>query len=137
MGLAMKIRFPRLRPQRTSPLGHDHDHDAEHVPWRQAFAALERACQKEERERLEAHYGPAASWPRLSETLTGPCHPHLCQSCGKEQAAPDEELVIPEELFAGGPERFRAVMQLIEREASPAPGIYAWQEHDEDDQPEP
>jgi hypothetical protein len=134
-GFAMKIRFPRLRPQQPSPL--EHERDAEHVPLGQAFAALERAYQKKERERLEVRYGPAASWPRLSETLTGPRHPHLCQSCGKEQVTPVEELVIPEELFTGGPDRFRAITQLIERESSPAPGIYAWQEHDEDDQPEP
>lgn len=129
----MKLRFPRLWPERSAPP----DHDAEHVPWRQALVAMQRAHQMQLRARLEAEYGPAGTWPRLSETLIGPRHPLMCQSCGREQVGPSDEMVIPQEVLEGDPASIDALTQIIEREAAPAPGIYAWQEHDEDDQPEP
>ena len=45
-------------------------------------------------------------WPRLSETLPFPRHPNVCQSCGKETDVTD------------------------------GVGAHAWQEHDDNDQPE-
>lgn len=46
-------------------------------------------------------------WPRLSESLTAPRHPRVCQSCGQHFASVDE------------------------------PGLRGWVEHDENDKPEP
>jgi len=50
---------------------------------------------------------PPKPWPRLSDTLTGPKHPNVCQSCGKETDVTD------------------------------GIGAAPWQEHDENDKPEP
>jgi hypothetical protein len=46
-------------------------------------------------------------------------------------------MVDLEALFAGDPASIDAITRRIERAASLAPGIYAWVEHDGDDQPEP
>lgn len=127
----MKIRLPRLWASRPAP----EPHNAERVPWREALAAMVQASRAEEHARAEARFGPASTWPRLSETLAGPQHPHKCQSCGTEQQASADEIVDVEKLFEGDQASIYAVSQLIDHQASPSPGVYAWQEHDDQDQP--
>ena len=64
-------------------------------------------------------------------------HPHKCQSCGTDQQASDEVIVDLEKLFEGDRASIGAVSRVIDHQASPSPGVYAWQEHDDLDQPEP
>ena len=60
--------------------------------YRQESAERERQAKEAYTREAEARYGPAATWPRLSETLEGPKHPRFCQSCGAERPSepPDE-----------------------------------------------
>jgi len=53
--------------------------------YRQQRAEEERQAKEAYTREAEARYGPAATWPRLSETLEGPKHPRFCQSCGAER----------------------------------------------------
>jgi hypothetical protein len=101
-----------------------------HVGAAQRLGAHQRA-------RLEARFGPAASWPRLSQTLTGPKHPHVCQSCGVEARPPADESALPEPLDLATSDTLNVLPRLIARERDPAWGVYAWQEYNSDDAPQP
>ncbi len=104
--------------------------------YRQQRAEERRQAKEAYTKQAEAQYGPATSWPRLSETLEGPTHPRFCQSCGAERPpeAPDE---------ATGPEpgaaavKANATLRLMKAALEPPPGVYGWQEHDGRDEPEP
>ena len=96
----MKLRWPTLwarastrhsidQPDAQSPLDDSLPHE---LRWRVEAAQRQKAHR---RARLEARFGPAASWPRLSQTLTGPKHPHVCQSCGVEAQPPTDESTLP------------------------------------------
>ncbi len=101
--------------------------------YRQQSAERQRQWKEAQLKELEARYGPAATWPRLSETLDGPKHPRFCQSCGAER--PPE---VPDELAASdGASARDETFQLVMRELRPPPGVYGWQEHDGRDEPEP
>ena len=101
--------------------------------YRQQSAERQRQWKEAQLKELEARYGPAATWPRLSETLDGPKHPRFCQSCGAER--PPE---VPDELAASdGASARDETFQLVMRELRPPLGVYGWQEHDGRDEPEP
>jgi len=77
-------------------------------------------------------------WPRLSESLTGPKQPGVCQSCGATNvqlvpsADPGGEMspITPDDTSALHA-RFRGVLDAEER------GVHIWQECDDADRPEP
>jgi len=103
--------------------------------YRQQSAERERQWKEAKLKDVEARYGPAATWPRLSETLEGPKHPRFCQSCGAERPpeAPDEATAHDGDDAAVADTTFQSVV----REMRPPPGVYGWQEHDGRDEPEP
>jgi len=77
-------------------------------------------------------------WLRLSESLTGPKQPGVCQSCGATNAHlipsadPDGEMSpIAADDTAALHARLRRVLDAEER------GVHVWQERDDADQPEP
>ena len=106
--------------------------------YRRESAERDRQWKEERTKEAEARYGPAATWPRLSETLGGPKHPRFCQSCGSERPpeALDEATPAtgdePGEVPATANDSFRRVKAELE----PPPGVYGWQEHDSRDEPE-
>jgi len=106
--------------------------------YRRESAERDRQWKEERTKEAEARYGPAATWPRLSETLGGPKHPRFCQSCGSERPpeAVDEATPAtgdePGEVPAKANDSFRRVKAELE----PPPGVYGWQEHDSRDEPE-
>ncbi len=94
---------------------------------------------KEERTKeAEARYGPAATWPRLSETLGGPKHPRFCQSCGSERPpeALDEATPATGDEPGAVPAKANDSFRRVKAELEPPPGVYGWQEHDGRDEPE-
>ena len=138
----MKLRLPTLwarastrhsidQPDAQSP---GDDALPNEIRWRVEAAQRQAAHQ---RARREARFGPAASWPRLSQTLTGPTHPHVCQSCGVEARPPADESALPELLDLANSETLPMLLRRIARERDPAWGVYAWQEYDSDDAPQP
>ncbi len=77
-------------------------------------------------------------WPRLSESLTGPKQPGVCQSCGATNAQllpsadPGGEMSpIAADDTAARHARLRRVLDADER------GVHVWQECDDADRPEP
>jgi len=77
-------------------------------------------------------------WPRLSESLTGPKQPGLCQACGATNAQlipsadPGGEMsLIAADDIAALHARLRRVLDADER------GVHVWQECDDVDRPEP
>jgi hypothetical protein len=159
----MKIRLPRLWPSRpqagegppseASPrhnqrlAGDDGDtrRDREQVSaqmaeYRQRRDDDERQIKEQQFTQLEARYGLADAWPRLSESLDGPRHPHACQSCGVERPhnAPGGATGAVEGLEdIGEPGWDEETTRLMESALKPSPGVYGWQEHDSRDEPEP
>ena len=138
----MKLRLPTLwarastrhsldQPDAQSP----GDETVADVRRRYDEAAHRQAAQQ--RAQREARFGPAASWPRLSQTLTGPQHPHVCQSCGVEAPPPPDESPLPATFASTDPDTTHALLGLVARERRPAWGVYAWQEHDSHDAPQP
>ena len=103
--------------------------------YRQQSAERQRQWKEAQLKEVEAQYGPAATWPRLSETLDGPKHPWFCQSCGAERPpeAPDEATPTT----GAGDMTAAETVRLVVREVEPPPGVYGWQEHDSRDKPEP
>lgn len=66
------------------------------------------------------------SWPRLSQTLTGPKHPNECQSCG---AAPDDHVLLTRWLECEDSDREEAIVVVLCRQCSdrliePHPRLY-------------
>jgi len=106
--------------------------------YRQEDAEEERQAKEAYTKDAEARYGPAATWPRLSETLDGPRHPRFCQSCGVERPPEASDEATP----AWGDESDEGVtkandkakaddsFRLIKAALEPPPGVYGWQEHD-------
>ncbi len=163
----MKIRLPRLWPRRpqagerppsqeVSPWhnrrpngddGDDGDARGEHervsaqmAEYRQRRADDERQMKEQRLTQLETRYGPADAWPRLSESLDGPRHPHVCQSCGAERPhdAPGGVTGAVEGVRdVGEPGWGEETIRLMEGALKPSPGVYGWQEHDSRDEPEP
>jgi len=138
----MKLRLPTLwarastrhsldQPDAQSP----GDETVADVRRRYDEAAHRQAAQQ--RAQREARFGPAAFWPRLSQTLTGPQHPHVCQSCGVEAPPPPDESPLPATFASTDPDTTHALLRLVARERRPAWGVYAWQEHDSHDAPQP
>jgi hypothetical protein len=77
---------------------------------------------------------PPTPWPRLSESLTGPKHPHVCQSCGREYPVRLQFTDPLQELDAGRPQDiWGEIAQVLD----PPKGVYGWQEHGDTDSPEP
>ncbi len=77
-------------------------------------------------------------WPRLSQSLTGPKEPGVCQSCGATNvqlvpsADPGGEMSpIAADDSSALHDRFRRVLDAEVR------GVHVWQECDDADQPEP
>jgi hypothetical protein len=124
-------RDTRHQPDVQPPV----DETADTVHQRFVEAAQWQAAQQ--RAQMEARCGPAASWPRLSETLTGPRHPHVCQSCGVAAPPPADSIALPDTDDPADPRTTTAVVRLVARERRPPWGVYAWQECDSEDAPEP
>src|SRR5262249_51458310 len=96
----MKLRLPTLWTR--SSTRHAIDQPAARAPGDETMADVRGRYDEEaqrqaaqQRAQREARFGPAASWPRLSQTLTGPQHPHICQSCGVEAPPPPDESALP------------------------------------------
>ncbi len=163
----MKIRLPRLWPRRSrleqeqeppsreAPPRHnrrmDGDGDdgdttserervnAQIAEYRQRRADYERQVKEQRLTQLEARYGPADAWPRLSEDLDGPRHPHVCQSCGAERphdASGEVMGAVERPKDVGEPGWGEETVRLMESALKPSPGVYGWQEHDGRDQSE-
>ena len=107
--------------------------------YRQQSAERERRWKEAQLKEIEAQYGPAATWPRLSETLEGPKHPRFCQSCGVERPPedPDEATPTTGDEPGAAPAKVNDSFRLVKAELEPPPGVYGWQEHDSRDEPEP
>jgi len=115
--------------------------------YRQQRAEERRHAQEAYTAQAEATYGPAATWPRLSETLDGPRHPRFCQSCGAERPSDvpgegeGEALTkVTDITDVAGDEadaKIRTLTRLATRELEPPFSVYGWQEHDGRDEPEP
>jgi len=160
----MKIRLPRLWPRRPQAgegppsqealPRHDQRLDgddgdtrgerervsAQMAEYRQRRADNERQMKEQRLTQLEARYGPPDAWPRLSESLDGPRHPHVCQSCGAERPpdAPARTTGATEGLKdVGEPGWGEETIRLMESALKPSPGVYGWQEHDSRDEPAP
>jgi len=106
--------------------------------YRRESAERDRQWKEERTKEAEARYGPAATWPRLSETLGGPKHPRFCQSCGSERPpeAPDEATPATGDEPGEVPARANDSFRRVKAELEPPPGVYGWQEHDSRDEPE-
>ncbi len=81
---------------------------------------------------------PPRPWPRLSESLTGPKQPGVCQSCGATNvqlvpsADPNNEMSpIAADDSSALHARLRRVLEADES------GVHVWQECDDADRPEP
>jgi len=105
--------------------------------YRQESTAWERQWREAQLKEAVALHGSAAAWPRLSEDLAGPRHPHACQSCGRAAppASSTKPVDIPEDPSDDdarrmGDEVIRAL------EAARTRPLRAWQEHDDEDRPE-
>jgi hypothetical protein len=138
----MKLRLPSLWSR--SAARHAIDQPAARPPGDETVADVRRRydevaqrLEAHRRARLEARFGPAASWPRLSQTLTGPKHPHICQSCGVEAPLLPDESALPATFASTDTDTTKALLRLVARERRPAWGVYAWQEHDSHDAPQP
>jgi len=113
--------------------------------YRQERAEEERQAKEAYTRDAEARYGPAATWPRLSETLDGPRHPRFCQSCAVERPPEASDEATPargdesDEGVAKANDKAKAddSFRLIKAALEPPPGVYGWQEHDGRDEPEP
>jgi len=107
--------------------------------YRQQSAERERQWKEAQLKEIEAQSGPAATWPRLSETLDGPKHPRFCQSCGAERPpeAPDEATPATGDELGAAPDDANDSFRRVKAELEPPPGVYGWQEHDSRDEPEP
>ena len=86
---------------------------------RRRYDEVAQRLEAHRRARLEARFGPAASWPRLSQTLTGPKHPYVCQSCGVEARPPADESALPAPLDLANSDTLNALSRLIARERDP------------------
>jgi len=160
----MRIRLPRLWPRRPQAGerppsqeappqynrrldGNDGDTRREReqvstqmAEYRQRRGDDERQIKEQQITQLEARYGPANAWPRLSKSLDGPRHPHVCQSCGAERPhdAPGGATGAAEGLRDVGERGWgEETIRLMEGALKPAPSVYGWQEHDGHDEPEP
>jgi len=107
--------------------------------YRRESAERDRQWKEAQLKEIEAQSGPAATWPRLSETLDGPKHPRFCQSCGAERPpeAPDEATPATGDEPGAVPDDANDSFRRVKAELEPPPGVYGWQEHDSHDEPEP
>ncbi len=103
--------------------------------YRQQSAERERQWREAQVKQAESVHGPAATWPRLSKDLPGPRHPHVCQSCGR-YAAPPAPAELPADPSDDDAKRMGDEVMQAWESARTRP-LRAWQEHDDEDRPEP